>query len=141
MRLLFGGVLAMFLTACNDPNIQQTAENLNLDQIGDIGMNLLANGAKNECQNQLSNGQAWADLVLTAEQKSNICTCVADELKTNINAQTLSEVIKDGQINTSVLTTKVTGVMAVCTAPERLNSSPTTANNQQNAQSSQASTQ
>lgn len=110
-------VMGVFLTACNDPNIQQTAKNLNLDQLGEIGSNLAVNAIKNECENQLNNGQGVVDLVLSAEQKANICTCVSDDIKNNLTADKLSEVIKDGKVQTQVLTTMVTGAMAKCTAP------------------------
>lgn len=105
------------LTACNDPNVQQTAKNLGLDQLGEIGSNLAVNAIKNECENQLNNGQGVVDLVLSAEQKANICTCVSDDIKNNLTADKLSEVIKDGKVQTQVLTTMVTGAMAKCTAP------------------------
>lgn len=105
------------LTACNDPNVAQTAKNLGLDQLGEIGSNLAVNAIKNECENQLNNGQGVVDLVLSAEQKANICTCVSDDIKNNLTADKLSEVIKDGKVQTQVLTTMVTGAMAKCTAP------------------------
>lgn len=110
-------VMGVFLTACNDPNIQQTAKNLNLDQLGEIGSNLAVNAIKNECENQLNNQEGVVDLVLSAEQKANICTCVSDDIKNNLTADKLSEVIKDGKVQTQVLTTMVTGAMAKCTAP------------------------
>lgn len=118
-------LMVLGLTACNDPNIEQTAKNLNLDQLGDIGSNLLVNATKTECENQLANQQGTVlDLVLTTDQKVAVCDCVANELKANINTQTFNELIKDGKINTDVLTGKVTGVIATCTTPEKLNPAP-----------------
>lgn len=105
------------LTACNDPNVAQTAKNLGLDNLGEIGGNLVASAIKNECDNQLNNQEGVVDLVLTAEQKANICTCVSDDIKNNLTADKLGEVVKDGKVQTQVLTTMVTGAMAKCTTP------------------------
>jgi len=110
--------IALFLTACNDPNIQQTAKNLNLEQVSEIGSNLLVNAVKTECENQLKNQEGGvADLVFTAEQKAALCGCVSDELKGNLTAEKFQNIIKDGGVDTSVLTSMVTSAMAVCTAP------------------------
>lgn len=117
MKKILCLIAMLSLTACNDPNVQQTAKNLGLDQLGEIGSNLAVNAIKNECENQLNNGQGVVDLVLSAEQKANICTCVSDDIKNNLTADKLSEVIKDGKVQTQVLTTMVTGAMAKCTAP------------------------
>ena len=111
----------ILLTACNDPNVAQTAKNLNLDQFGEIGGNLVANSVKNECENQINNQQGVVDLVLTTEQKANICGCVSEELKDELTADKLQNIIKDGKIDTNVLTGVVTKAMATCTSPERLN--------------------
>lgn len=117
MKKILCLIAMLSLTACNDPNVQQTAKNLGLDQLGEIGSNLAVNAIKNECENQLNNGQGVVDLVLSAEQKANICTCVSDDIKNNLTADKLSEIIKDGKVQTQVLTTMVTGAMAKCTAP------------------------
>ncbi|UYZ67443.1 hypothetical protein LP090_06130 [Moraxella bovis] len=110
--------LALFLAACDDPNIQQTAKNLNLDQLGEIGTNLVISTVKIECQNQLNAQEnSVADLVFTAEQKANICGCVSDELKGNLTAEKSQSFIKDGQVDTNALTGVVTGAIAKCTAP------------------------
>lgn len=117
MKKILCLIAMLSLTACNDPNVQQTAKNLGLDQLGEIGSNLAVNAIKNECENQLNNQEGVVDLVLSAEQKANICTCVSDDIKNNLTADKLSEVIKDGKVQTQVLTTMVTGAMAKCTAP------------------------
>lgn len=114
-------IMVFGLTACNDPNVSQTAKNLGLDQLGEIGSNLVVNAVKNECENQLNNQQGVVDLVLTAEQKANICGCVAGELQGNLTADKLSTIIKDGKVDTSSITSMVTGAMATCTSPEKLN--------------------
>lgn len=98
--------------------MEQTAKNLNLDQLKEVSTNLLVNAAKTECDNQLNNQEGGvADLVLTPDQKANICDCVVNELKHNLNAQTLQNLTKEGNIDTSVITGMVTGAMATCTAP------------------------
>lgn len=128
-------LMAFGLMACNDHNVAQTAKNLNLDQLTEIGDNLFGNAIKTECANQLEN-QGVADLILTAEQKAAACECVAKEVKSSLNMQTYNELIKDGKVNTEVLTSKVTGVMATCTAPENLNpAKPNTEQNEQNTTS------
>lgn len=110
--------IALFLTACDDPNIQQTAKNLNLEQVGKIGSNLLVNAVKTECENQLKNQEGGvADFVFTADQKAALCSCVSDELKGNLTAEKFQNIIKDGGVDTSVLTSMVASAMAVCTAP------------------------
>lgn len=109
-------VSLLVLTACNDPNIQQTAKNLGVENITDIGVNMLANAVQSECENQLQNNKAFTDLVLTAQQKANLCGCTADELKTNLSQDKLSSFIKDGSIDTQAISGVVTRAMATCTA-------------------------
>lgn len=121
MKLFLMMVMVFGLTACNDPNVAQTAKNLGLDQLGEIGGNLVVNAVKNECENQLNNQQGVVDLVLSAEQKANVCSCVSDELKVNFTADKLQNIIKDGKVDTSSITSMVTGAMATCTSPEKLN--------------------
>ncbi len=118
--------LALSLVACGDPNAEETAKNLNLNQLTEVGTNLLVNAAKTECENQLnSQSEGVADLVLTQAQKANLCSCVANELKNNINSENLQNIIKDGNIDTSVLTGKITEAMATCTSPIEQTSSST----------------
>ncbi|WP_435939401.1 hypothetical protein ACSF85_04045 [Moraxella bovoculi] len=106
----------LLLAACNDPNIQQTAKNLNLEQVSEIGSNLLVNAVKTECENQLKNQEGGvANLVFTADQKAVLCSCVSDELKGNLTAEKFQNIIKDGGADTSVLTSMVTSAMAICT--------------------------
>ena len=119
MRFLKLGLLALSasaLMACNDPNLQQTAQNLGMESITDIGANMLANAVQVECENQLQNGDAFADLVLTPEQKANLCSCTADELKANLSQDKLAGFIKDGAIDTAAISGVVTKAMAVCTS-------------------------
>lgn len=120
------------LTACNDPNVAQTAKNLGIDQLGEIGSNLAVNAIKNECENQLNNQQGVVDFVLNAEQKANICGCVSEELKANLTADKLQNIIKDGKVDTSIITGMVTGAMATCTSPQKLNIPKNEPNEQSN---------
>lgn len=123
--------MALGMMACSDPNVQQAAKNLNLDQLGEIGSNLAVNAAKTECQNRLESGQGgWSDLVLTAEQKATVCDCVSLELKNRLNAETLTAIIKDGKVDAGVLTGKVTEVMAICTAPQATQAQETASTNE-----------
>lgn len=112
-------LMALGLTACNDPNVAQTAKNLGLDQLGEIGSNLVVNAIKNECENQLNNQQNVVDLVLSAEQKANICGCAARELQGGLTADKLSTIVKDGKVDASIITSMVTGAMATCTSPQQ----------------------
>lgn len=108
-------VFLLILTACNDPNIQQTAKNLGVENITDIGVNMFANAVQTECENQLQNNEAFANLVLTEGQKANLCGCTADELKANLSQDKLSSFLKDGSIDTKAISGVVTGAMATCT--------------------------
>lgn len=117
-------LFSAFLTACNDPNIQQTAKNLGVENLTDIGVNMFANAVQTECENQLQNNEAFANLVLTEGQKANLCGCTADELKANLNQDKLSSFIKDGSIDTKAISGVVTGAMATCTARQPIATMP-----------------
>lgn len=128
-HLMIAMLSAFALTACDNPNVQQTAKNLGVENITDIGTNMIANAVQTECENQLQNGGEFADLILTAEQKANLCGCTANELKVSLSQDKLAGFIKNGAVDTQAISDVVTGAMATCTAKQ-----PNVATSQANEQ-------
>ncbi len=107
---------AAFLVGCDNPHIQQTAKNLGIDEVGNLGSEMLLTTLRTECENQLNNNAAFTDLILTAEQKANLCQCTGDEIKTTLSSEALLSIVKQGSIDSQVIIDKVAKAMAICTS-------------------------
>ncbi|MDO4224026.1 MAG: hypothetical protein Q4D05_08400 [Acinetobacter sp.] len=127
------------LTACDHPNVQQTAQNLGVESITDIGKNMLINAVQAECENQLQNNAEFANIILTAEQRANLCGCTANELKENLSQEKLASIISNGTIDTQAMSDVITGAMATCTARQP-NSTASNANTSSSSSDNNLST-
>lgn len=108
------GSLTLF--GCDNPHIQQTAKNLGIDEVGNLGSEMLLTTLKAECDNQLNNNAAFADLILTPEQKANLCQCTGNQIKTSMSSEALLTLAKNGSIDSQVIIDKVAEAMAICTS-------------------------
>lgn len=111
--LIIGGAL---LVGCDNPHVQQTAKNLGIDEVSNLGSEMLLTTLKTECENQLNNNAAFTDPILTPEQKANLCQCTGNEIKTTLSPEALLTIVKDGSVDSQVIIDKVAEAMAICTS-------------------------
>lgn len=105
------GVIALcfIMTAC---------DKVNMEQVGNIGTELVAQSVQNECQQTLQNNEGniggLANVVLSEEQKQAVCTCVGGEIKNSLKPEELQKLFNNGSVNTDMVSTLVANTINTC---------------------------
>ncbi len=119
-------VIIATLCGCDKgAELAKSVENVDLKQVSELTTTVFANTVKAQCQGQLqnddddddddNNGVSVVDLVLTAEQRTAACDCVATEVQNTLSAEKIQTMLKDG-MDTKAIGEAISASLNTCVA-------------------------